>query len=153
MISQESKALVKKAADVLSIKDVVLYGAKFDQQQPLPQKGGEVEQQQMDAWRFKKTRAGKQEWLQVLYTFGVRLAKPGEEQSSANPEVYYTIEAEFVAHYQLMDADLPEDAIKAFAEFNAKHNIWPFWREHVFATCQRARINPPNIGLYTGLAE
>jgi hypothetical protein len=153
MISEEDQVLLRQAASALKIKDVALYGSNFRQERPLPRKGVEVEQQQMEGWHYTKARSGKQDWLQVLYKFGVRLSKPSDEKTPDGGHAYYTIEAEFVAHYQFVDGDLSEEAIKAFAEYNAKHNIWPFWREYVFAICQRARISPPEIGLYSSPCE
>lgn len=153
MTSREDQNLLRQAADALRIKDVALYGSRFNQERPLPGKGIEVEQQQMEAWHYNKTTSGEQDWLQVLYTFGVRLAEPTDDESGETGDIYYTVEAEFVAHYQIVDGDLSEDAIKVFAEHNAKHNLWPFWREYVFATCQRARISPPEVGLYSSPCE
>lgn len=153
MISQEDQGRLRQAAGALRIKDVALYGSRFHQERPLPRKSVEVEQQQMEAWHYNTTQSGKKDWLQVLFTFGVRLAKPTDEQTGESGDIYYTIEAEFVAQYQIVDGGLSEDTIKLFAEHNAKHNIWPFWREYVFATCQRARISPPEIGLYSSPSE
>lgn len=152
MNSQEDRDLLKQAAEALQIKDVVLYGSKFEQENPLPNEPAEVIQQQMEGWRYRRGDAEGQQWLQVLYRFGARLVQPGEDDESVG-ETYYTIEAEFMAHYQFQDGGLSEDAIKLFAKYNTKHNVWPFWREFVFATCQRARVNPPEIGLYPGNSE
>lgn len=152
MNSQEDRELLKQAADALRIKDVVLNGSKFEQENQLPNEEAEVIQQQMEGWRYRRVEADGLQWLQVLYRFGTRLAQPGEDEDSVG-EIYYTIEAEFMAHYQFADGELSDEAIKLFAKYNTKHNVWPFWREYVFATCQRARVNPPEIGLYSGPCE
>ena len=152
MNTQEERDLLKKAAQALRIKDVVLHESKFEQENPLPDEAAEVIQQQMEGWRYRMGEAEGRQWLQVLYRFGTRLTEPGEDEESVG-EIYYTIEAEFMAHYQFEDAELSEEAIKLFAQYNTKHNVWPFWREYVFATCQRARVNPPEIGLYSGPCE
>mgnify|MGYP006292270373 CR=1 FL=1 len=152
MNSENERDLLRQAAEALQIKDVVLHGSTFEQQNPLPNEEAEVIQQQMEGWRYRRGEADGRQWLQVLYRFGARLAEPGEDEESVG-EIYYTIEAEFMAHYHFEDGELSEEAIKVFAKYNTRHNVWPFWREFVFATCQRARLNPPEIGLYSGPCE
>ena len=152
MNSPEDRELLQQAAKALQIKDVVLYGSKFEQENPLPNEGTEVIQQQMEGWRYQQGETDDRLWLQVLYRFGARLVQPGEDDDAVG-ETFYTIEAEFLVHYQIEHGELSEEAIRLFAKFNAKHNVWPFWREYVFATCQRARVNPPEIGLYSGPCE
>ncbi|MEO8460730.1 MAG: hypothetical protein ABI451_09395, partial [Dokdonella sp.] len=65
------------------------------------------------------------------------------------PAIYFLIEAAFLVEYDVTGA-LEEDAIAAFANFNAVHNVWPFWRQHVFDIVQRARLPQLEIPLFSG---
>ncbi|MDP0971548.1 hypothetical protein Q6294_31890, partial [Klebsiella pneumoniae] len=82
MNSPEDRELLQRAARELHIKDVVLYGSKFEQENPLPNEGAEVIQQQMEGWRYQQEETDGRHWLQVLYRFGARLVQPGEDEDS-----------------------------------------------------------------------
>jgi hypothetical protein len=41
--------------------------------------------------------------------------------------------------------------IKIFAELNSVHNVWPFWRQHVFDIVSRARLPHLNVPLFSGV--
>lgn len=149
-MNAKQKKLLKEAAEALKIVDVALFGSRFAQEHSLPKrKDAELVQQHMEGWSSNMTKEREERWLQVVCSFGVRLVKEDDTDDDQAPHVYYTIEADFIAHYKLTDGELSNEAIETFVEFNAKHNVWPFWREYVFATCQRARISPPEIGLYS----
>jgi hypothetical protein len=149
-MSPAENALLRQAVNGLQIKDIVLRGANFKQHHPLPKKrGAEIEQQNREGWGLKVTKAGRAVWLQVYYRFGTRLAEIDNDGES-DQKIYFALEAEFVAHFQINDPTLPKSAIQLFAAKNAKHNIWPFWRQHVFDVCQKARLTPPEIPLFPG---
>jgi hypothetical protein len=88
---------------------------------------------------------GKPETLQVVIGPGIRITGIGGEE----PPVYVEIEADFLTDYEITSA-VSEDAIKAFASFSAVHNVWPFWRQHVFDVVQRARLQQIQIPLFSG---
>ncbi|WP_285164368.1 hypothetical protein [Shewanella goraebulensis] len=87
--------------------------------------------------------------LQVKITFGVRYIlenrsnSPQEEEKDAgstiDKEEMAKIEATYLLEYAIKN-DIKSEAIQEFCEFNAVHNCWSFWREHVFSTCQKAQI-------------
>lgn len=154
-MNEQTRELIDKACRQIQIRDVVLYGSSFEQQEPLPRdQQVDVVLQAREGWNHQISRTGdRTDWVHVHYLFGVRLLKSDSEDDEEPSTVYYTIEAEFVASYRVKSEELDEDAVAAFAEHNSKHNIWPFWRQHVFDVCQRARVSPPEIGLYPGNSE
>lgn len=82
--------------------------------------------------------------LQVKVDLGVRAVDPDLEPPPGGQEapgdfVQFLIEASYILEYG-MEHSLHDDVVKAFAEFNTVHNVWPFWRFHVFDVVQRARL-------------
>jgi len=68
-----------------------------------------------------------------------------EEQQQAAVAV---IEAAFRAEYAV--TELPTDhQIEEFVNFNAVHNVWPFWREVVFRLARSARLPAIWVPLYS----
>lgn len=155
-MKKEIRRLIQAVTDQIQIRDVVLYASHFKQDQPLPQNQQvDVVLQAREGWshQISEGDAGPR-WVYVHFHFGVKMSEPGIEGSDEPGEPYYVIEAEFVATYRVKDgAELDENAVAAFAEHNGKHNIWPFWRQHVFDVCQRARLHPPEIPLFSGNRE
>lgn len=83
--------------------------------------------------------------LIVMVDLGVRLTSPEDEE---NRTVYLVIEAQFLVEYT-MSEELDDDAIKAFATSNSVHNVWPFWRQHVFDVVQRGRLPSIDVPLFS----
>jgi hypothetical protein len=46
--------------------------------------------------------------------------------------------------------ELSQGAIKIFADLNSIHNVWPFWRQHVFDVVGRARLPHITVPLFSG---
>lgn len=83
--------------------------------------------------------------LQVIVTLGVRVVA---DKDGDDPAVCFLIEADFLVEFE-MSSDLDEKAVEAFANFNATHNAWPFWRQHVYDVVQRGRLPHIDIPLYS----
>lgn len=66
------------------------------------------------------------------------------QEDEKNPA--YTISACFLAKY-VQRYEVNEEAVKEFIQFNALHNVWPFWREHALRTAAQANIPKPKIQL------
>ena len=84
--------------------------------------------------------------FRTVMEFGLRIVDPQikeiEDQDSEEAKQYIRAEltAEFIAEYQLLCDDLDQSALKEFAERNVTYHLWPYWREYVMSTCQRARL-------------
>jgi preprotein translocase subunit SecB len=87
--------------------------------------------------------------FQAVVELGIRVVAADSEDANASESVYAQIEATFMAEYSLTD-DIPEDALQAFAELNGVHNVWPFWRQHVFDIVQRAGLPHIDVPLFAG---
>src|SRR3546814_16827182 len=83
--------------------------------------------------------------LQVLVELGVRISSDAPDGVDA--PIHVQIEAEFVVVYEVLD-DIDETSISQFANFNAVHNVWPFWRQHVFDIVQRGRLPQIEVPLF-----
>lgn len=69
--------------------------------------------------------------------------------------VYAEITADYLAEYLIVGDIPPMEALDEFSNFNAIHNVYPFWREMVFSTAKNARLPKIFISLYhdSGPAE
>ncbi|MBL0039624.1 MAG: hypothetical protein IPP28_00945 [Xanthomonadales bacterium] len=74
---------------------------------------------------------------------------PPSEPGREDPNAIFIIEADFLVNYEIK-SEIDEECIKAFADNNAAHNVWPFWRQHVFDTISRARLPHLDIPLFLG---
>jgi hypothetical protein len=142
-----SQEALKSAVGALKLKDIVLHEARFSRPN---EADSETPAQELvkRAVAFKRIAATDNagECLRILVGLGVRFA--GVSESSDGP-IFLEIEADFVAEYEVK-SELTEEAITAFAGFNAVHNVWPFWRQHVYDVVNRGRLAPIDIPLYSG---
>lgn len=86
----------------------------------------------------------KAELFRVKVTFGLRAVADQEYD-----EPLHSIEATFAVEYRIM-RELPHDQMPKFIEFNCAHNVWPFWREHVFSTMRAASLPVFNVPFFPG---
>ena len=151
-MNAEQIQLVQEATRGLKLRDVILIGDKFLRPNPTPNTP-QFEARQQSKRNITVSAGDIEEHdkhvklLQVLVELGYRIVGPGEE----NPPVYFEIEATFVVEYE-MTAEISESAIKAFAQTNSVHNVWPFWRQHVFDIVGRGRIPHIEVPLFPGIA-
>ncbi len=151
-MSNESDQLIAHATKNLKLRDIVLENCKFEKPSAMPenQAGLNIVQQDMRGGEFLVGEAydekGSPKTLRVKVTLGVRVATEEE-----NPKVFVVIEASYVVVYDIT-GDLDGEHLKAFAEYNVFHNVWPFWRQHVFDVAQRGKLPPIEIPLFAGIS-
>jgi hypothetical protein len=137
---------LNSAIGALKLKDIVLDEARFSRPTEMDR---EVTVQELvkRAVEFKRVPATSEaaESLRILVGLGIRFSA----SEAPDAAIYLEIEADFVAQYEVT-ASIAEDAIRAFASFNAVHNVWPFWRQHVYDIVNRGRLRPIDIPLYSG---
>jgi hypothetical protein len=154
MMTGEVDEALKSAVGALKLKDIVLNEARFRRPCEM-ERDAPVQELVKRAVEFKRIPATGQtsECLRVLVGLGIRFtAVPGSTTATtlkAEVPIYLEIEADFVAQYELKNS-LTEDAIKVFASYNAVHNVWPFWRQHVYDIVNRGRLGPIDVPLYSG---
>jgi|SRR5580658_534774 hypothetical protein len=142
-----STAALNSAVGALKLKDIVLHAARFSRPTELDQEVSAHESvKRAVAFNRVPGSAGVPESLRIFVGLGVRIVGT----SGRPPPVYLEIEADFVADYEIKTA-ITEDAIRAFASFNAVHNVWPFWRQHVFDVVNRGRLQHIDVPLYSGM--
>lgn len=151
-MTPEVKELIKTATDSLKILDIVLFESKFERPERDPVKLGleAVQQQKREVQFFLPSDdlvKSDDRHLQVLVSLGIRVVAAGDAENSIP---MFVIEADFVVNYQMIDT-IDSDCIKAFANHNSVHNVWPFWRQHVYDTIARSRLPHVDIPLYAGV--
>lgn len=143
--------LIQQATQCLRLREITLYASRFERPQPpesLDVKG--VQQHKREtSYEAVDFRDGdeKRPTLQVMVSLGTRVI---EQQKDVEPAVFFFIEADFVVEYE-MTGTLDDKAIKAFTDFNSVHNVWPFWRQHVFDIVQRGHLPKLDIPLFSGM--
>lgn len=152
-MNADQETSVLSAAKHLKIKDVVLANARFERPaQDAPAAESQIRQEHKRGVEYLVSEAefdGKQErLLQVSVQLGMRFVEDAAEAAEA--AIYLLIEAEYVVIYQITE-EIDESAIASFADFNAVHNVWPFWRQHVFDIVQRGRLPQIEIPLFSGI--
>jgi hypothetical protein len=152
-MNSENETRLLAAAQALKLRDIQLFEAFFDRpttvfssEQPA------ARQEHLRGVQYVMGDAQLEDGeshkiLQFLVHLGTRVVN---DATDAEPDVYFRIEAKFLVEYEMTSA-LEEDAIKAFADYNAVHNAWPFWRQHVYDIVQRSRLPHLDIPLFPGI--
>jgi preprotein translocase subunit SecB len=141
--------LLQQAISSLSILDVRLHGARFRQPVSMDTLESPADLQPQSKASILATNldldenGSKHRAMQVIIGLGVRVVN-----SKKPTTIYFEIEADFIVLYHIK-GEVTEAALKAFAETNSTHNVWPFWRQHVYDTLQRARLPQVEVPLYS----
>lgn len=93
---------------------------------------------------------GAEEPMDMLRTYvnlGVRSVFKGDQEQQE--EVLFALEATFAVEYAILKMP-SEEELQSFVEFNCTHNVWPFWRQHVYDTLKRASLPVPVIPFFSG---
>ncbi len=152
-MTPELKQQIRKASESLKILDIILFECSLSRPERDPEKlKGTFQHEHKRDVRFflgkQSTPEGDVNSLQVLVSLGARLMPPSEP-GREDPNAIFIIEADFLVNYEIK-SEIDEECIKAFADNNAAHNVWPFWRQHVFDTISRARLPHLDIPLFLG---
>lgn len=147
----DNEDLLLSTTGKLRLRSLLLYRSRFDRPVEIPDGfEGRLEQQYrhgVQARLGSEIAEGVETKLMLAtVTLGTRLVG---EAGDGEPPVHVVIEADFQVEYELQDG-LAEDALKAFVNFNVVHNVWPFWRQHVFDIVQRGGLPPLEIPLFAG---
>lgn len=151
MNQRSQDTALQKAVSGLKLRDIVLYAARFSRPTK-PSNEGVIEAALQTKRVVKFTRElvtdddQPKKIVNVVIELGTRVV------SESSPAIYIEIEADYLASYEL-SSDLDEEAIKAFADYNAVHNVWPFWRQHVYDIVQRGRLPHMDVPLFAGSSQ
>jgi preprotein translocase subunit SecB len=140
------------AADALRLRDIQLFDALFDRPTPIfSAEAPPARQEHMRAVQFVTGDVNLEDGeshtvVQFFVHLGTRVVG---DTADAEHTVYFRIEAKFLVEYEIVDS-LEQDALRAFADYSAVHNAWPFWRQHVYDIVQRSRLPHLDIPLVPG---
>lgn len=144
----EDMELCQQAAKVLHLRDIVLLGSRFSRGEVVAEKGVQQFKKEVKYQRAALVENDKKkEVLQCIVLLGTRVVDEASADKIDEASVLFTIEADYLVDFEI-SGELSEEAAKAFASFNAVHNAWPFWRQHVYDIAQKARLPHLDIPLY-----
>jgi len=150
-MSPETKRLIREATASLQLRDIVLFGSRLFRSEAPPDVDDMIALQQHKrgvqfAVGDDDDGGSRGRDFHVMVSLGERVVESAE---SEEPKVYFGIEAEYLVIYDLA-AEVSEEALKVFSELNSVHNVWPFWRQHVFDLVAQARLPQLRIPLFSG---
>lgn len=151
MNPDEEQCLLRAPAS-LKLRDIQLFNALFERPVPaFAEERAAARQEHMQGVQYVVGDVDLDGQQRKILQFRVRLGtRVVKDVADEEPPVLFVIEATFLIEYE-MAAPLDEDTIKAFADYNAVHNAWPFWRQHVYDVVQRARLPHLEIPLFSGI--
>ncbi len=156
-MSGGKRELIRQATEALQLKEIILFQSRLVRPEPFPaETDASAEQQARYSVRLERLDPldqddGASSLIQCFVHLGTRLISSHDESEKDDTHVYVEIEAEFRVTYELTVDELAEDAMKAFAQFNVVHNVWPFWRQHVFDLVQRGGLPKMEVPLFAGV--
>lgn len=139
--------LTRSASKKLDLHDIVLHSSSLTRNEnydPLlyPYNIEKVSKLQINAEVINFIDELEKE-INVLRTYislGVKgLIKISQESNNDESIELFNIEAIFRVDY-VIKKELSDEEIKEFSTFNAVHNAWPFWRQHVFNMANNAKL-------------
>lgn len=139
--------------DFLQLENIYLWDCKLEREQEYQpgRHGGHVKVQSrhgFEAEVLDAEAAGGEtaELFRVKVTQGLRAIV---DLDGGQEEPLHTIEATFAVEYRIV-RPLPHEKMTEFIEFNCAHNVWPFWREHVYSTLRAASLPVLNVPFFPG---
>ena len=144
-------ATVRRAGNKLELRDLALHSCSLTRDKsldpnlyPLSVRAKSDVQVAVDQLLFTDEEDNEIPILRAFVKFKLA-AYSREDRSSANQ--LFNISAEFRVDY-FVRKKLTDREIKAFGDYNAVHNVWPFWRQHVQQTVDQACLPRVTIPLF-----
>ncbi len=149
------KDLISQAIKSLELIDIHLYSTSITRFEEIsadiyPDEMGQQNKISVKAEFLEKADdSDDTRLIHAKVEFGLRFI---EENEDGEIKTLAEIEACFIAKYHQL-AEVSEEAISEFMQFNVVHNVWPFWREHAFRSAAQAKLPTPMISLYKPTSE
>ena len=142
--------IIKSAATKLELLNIVLHEAQLarnpEHENPSNYPASIVQQNKLVVEAEEATYQADSKRIKIFRVYvslGKRaveeLAEHTEQAGQKKAKIFFTVEATFRVDY-LMKAKLTEEEIREFSQNNAVHNVWPFWREHVYEVARKAEL-------------
>ena len=135
---------VRRAQSKLELRDIVLHTSSLERDDSIDpllyptriRRKSEVKVS-VDKVSFMDDEGGT---IRILRAY-VQLVVFGfdEDEKGAETQALITIRAEYRVDY-LEAKELTESELDAFTQYNSVHNVWPFWRQHVYETVSKASL-------------
>ena len=147
---------VRRAQDKLELRDIVLHTSCLERDPsidpllyPTHVRRKSKVKVSVDKVSFVDDEDGT---IRILRAY-VQLVVRGFDEDEDGPETdsLFTIQAEYRVDY-LERKVLTEHELDAFTQFNSVHNVWPFWRHHVYETVSKASLPRITIPFFKGIA-
>lgn len=148
MSKERNTELLMVASQALRLKDIALFECHLARGKQ-PDGAPPLVLHHKRGVQFVRTKSSPDAKFDDQLQVGVRLGYRVVDETAAEPQMVFEIEAEFAVSYTFT-ADIAEEAIQAFANLNCAHIVWPFWRQHVFDTVARARLPQFEVPLLSG---
>ena len=138
------KRAVGRAHDKLELRDIVLHPSSLERDAnidpllyPTHVRRKSKVKVSVDKVSFEDD---EDDTIRILRAY-VQLVVRGynEDEEGAETDPLFTIQAEYRVDY-LERKELTEYELDAFTQFNSVHNVWPFWRHHVYETVSKASL-------------
>ena len=138
-----NKNLISKAADKLELMNILLHESSLERCELDPLLYPDlIDQQGMLSISFEEASYSNEDEdfniFRAYVNLGVRAVK-SQEKNVEEDEVLFTIESTFRVEY-IENEKLTKKEAEEFSKFNSVHNVWPFWRKHVFDEIGRAHV-------------
>lgn len=146
---------VRRAQSKLELRDIVLHASsleKNDDIEPLLyptriRQESEI-RVSVDKVSFVDSEDNTIPILRANVQLVVRGFDTGENEHGA--PVLFTIRGTYRVDYQEVK-ELTAKELDAFTQFNSVHNVWPFWRQHVYETVSKASLPQVTITLFRAI--
>lgn len=146
----------QSVVELLKIQDIALWESHLTRGVDYPQIEGDaqIEFQTMRNVRVDSVSAvdehGQEvDILKIFVRLGVRCLAASDSNGDETEQVIYTLESIFSVDYIILQ-ELLEEEVSEFARFNAVHNVWPFWRQHVYDSIKKASLPVPEVPFFAG---
>mgnify|MGYP000296263293 CR=1 FL=1 len=154
-MNEEHREHLRKAASSLKLLDIYLLDARFTRPAAdlVSTWDGKGVQQGKRGVKFVRADAVHQDRNIPVIEFQVELGyRVVTDAEASEPVVVFEIEARYTVVYECA-AEVANDVVSSFAQLNAVHIVWPFWRQHVFDIVQRSRLPHLEVPLLAGIAS
>ncbi|WP_340124448.1 hypothetical protein [Methylobacter svalbardensis] len=147
------KSLIFEASKSLRLKTINLYESNLKRFRDLvnSEELGQQTKLSIESETLNISDSEQQnQTFRVYVDLGVRIVSTTINNNE--PEPIFQIEAKFQLDYELTGS-VEQNALKEFANYNAVHNVWPFWRQYVFSTANQAGLPCPEVPLNISLQD
>ena len=143
---------IKRAQNKLELRDIVLHASSLERNDDIDpllyptriRQESEV-RVSVDRVSFVDDDDGTIRILRANVQFVVN--GYDKDENAEGTRDLFSIRGAFRVDY-LETKDLTEKELDAFTQFNSVHNVWPFWRQHVYETVSKASLPRISIPLF-----